>query len=162
MRVEGALDEGSPSSTEATEGETRVYELGFHLDPDLPTEEVKKAFADMRALIEEKGSIVAQGEPMQIPLAYTISRSETGGRRDFNSAHLAWIAYETSSANHGEVTAAANADKRIIRFIDIVTTKDAARHAEALREVTMAPSVESEEAPPADAELDEALEKATL
>ena len=25
-------------------GEPRVYELGFHLDPELPTEEVKKAY----------------------------------------------------------------------------------------------------------------------
>lgn len=141
----------------------KVYELGFHLDPELPTEEVKKTYQNIKALIESKGSVVAEGEPLMVQLAYTISRQETTGRRDFNSAHFSWIAYETSVENHDEILAAVKEEKRIIRSIDVVTTKDAARHAQELRELALKTPEQSEEASDTtDAALDAALESAAV
>ncbi len=142
------------------ESGSRVYELGFHLDPELPTEEVKKAYGEMRDLIAGKGAIVAEGEPIQLQLAYTISRQQTSGRRDFNSAHFAWIVYETSAVNHTEILAVTITDKRIIRFIDLVTTKDAARHSQELREMAMKMPEKAEDETVAGAELDAAIESA--
>jgi len=143
--------------------EPRVYELGFHLDPELPSEEVKKAYHAMRDLIIGKGTLVAEGEPQTIPLAYTISIQETSGRRDFDSAHFCWIAYETVAPAHAEILSAANADKRIIRFIDLVTTKDAARHAVEIREVALKMPERAKDTEIAlGAELDVALEHAAV
>jgi len=141
-------------------GEPRVYELGFHLDPELPSEEVKKAYQAVRSAVEAHGALVAEGEPLHVQLAYTISRQETGGRRDFESAYFAWIAYEASAEAHEAVLAVVKADTRVIRFIDLVTTKDAARHSEELRELA-AKTPEATETPEesADAELDAALEQ---
>lgn len=145
------------------EAAMRVYELGFHLDPELPSEEVKKAYQAIRELVSEKGPLVAEGEPLKIPLAYTISRQETTGRRDFDSAFFAWIAYETSAAQHAEVLEAIKANKYIVRFIDLVTTKDAARHAFELRELALkAPEQDGAGEEAADAELDAAIEGAAV
>ena len=143
----------------AESSELRVYELGFHLDPELPTEEVKKAYQEMRTLIEKMGTIVAEGEPGKIQLAYTVSRQDTSGRRDFDSAHLSWIVYEATASNHAEVLTVADADKRIIRFIDLLTTKDIARHSVEMRELLLK-TPEYRESPEvaAGAELDAALE----
>lgn len=155
MRVDDELDE---SDTEA-----RVYELGFHLDPNLPSEGVKQAYEEIRTVITEKGIVVAEGEPQKVPLAYTISRNDTGGRRDFDSAHFSWIVYEAPPAAHAEVLKVASADTRIIRFIDVLTTKDAARHAVEMRELSLKapePAVDPEAA--LNTELDAALENATL
>ncbi len=154
MRVDEALEgEGS---------ELRVYELGFHLDPELPTEEAKKTYQTIRELIASKGVIVAEGEPEKIQLAYTISLQETGGRRDFDSAYFSWVAYEATAASHAGVLAATNAEKRVIRFIDLLTTKDAARHAVEMRELSMKVPERAERALDAEAaagaELDAALE----
>ena len=149
--------------TEADEigSEARVYELGFHLDPELPTEEVKKAYQAIRSQIAEKGTVVAESETEKIPLAYTISRQETSGRRDFNSAYFSWIAYEAAPEKHAEVVSGANAEKRIIRFVDLVTTKDAARHALEARELSRkAPEQESEPEAVSSVELDAALDRA--
>ncbi|MBI2409422.1 30S ribosomal protein S6 [Candidatus Kaiserbacteria bacterium] len=146
---------------EAFDGEPRVYELGFHLDPELPAEEAKKAYQAIRSQISEGGTIIAEGEPEKVSLAYTISRQETSGRRDFDSAYFCWIAYETNTERHGEIVAAAGANKRIIRFIDIATTKEAARHA--LEALELAAKTEKEKRAPEaalDAELDAALESA--
>lgn len=150
MREDDILDES---------GESRVYELGFHLDPELPSEEVKKAYQAMRELIAGKGALVAEGEPEKIQLAYTISRKDVAGRRDFDSAYFAWIAYETSASRHAEILAVANADKHIIRFIDLLTDKDAARHAVEMREISVKMPERAED-PEAilGAELDVALE----
>lgn len=140
--------------------EPRVYELGFHLDPELPVEEVKKAYQAIRELIMRNSTLVAEGGPEKIQLAYTISRQETSGRRDFNSAYFSWIVYEAPAMGHAEIVTAANTDKRIIRFIDLLTTKDAARHAVEMRELSLKTpertGVEDEAA--AGAELDAALE----
>ena len=143
--------------------EARVYELGFHLDPELPTEEVKKAYQATRELIESKGTIVAEGEPQKIQLAYTISRQETSGRRDFDSAYFAWIVYEAAAESHVEILSSANVDKRIIRFIEILTTKDAARHSAEMRELSMKTLERAEDLEEAaGAELDAALENVVV
>ena len=144
-----------------TGAEARVYELGFHLDPELPAEEVKKAYQKVRELIAEKGTIVAEGEPMMIQLAYTISRQETSGRRDFSSAYFSWIAYEALPQNHEEVVSAAGSNTQIVRFVDLITTKEAARHAAEMREMALkAPEARAEESSEetSNTELDAAIE----
>lgn len=140
----------------------RVYELGFHLDGDLPTEEAKKTYADIRGSIAAKGTIVAEGEPAKIQLAYTISRSEQAGRRDFNTAYFCWIAYEAAPEAHADMVKMAGSEARIIRFIDILTTKEQAQHSQELAEV-YAKSVSEEgagtEEEVMDTEIDAALKE---
>ncbi len=143
--------------------ELRVYELGFHLDPELPTEEVKKAYQEVRGFIAGKGTVVAEGEPQKIQLAYTISRQETSGRRDFDSAYFAWVVYEVVASDHAEILTMASANKRIIRFIDLLTTKDSARHSAEMREISMKTQEHTEDPEEvAGAELDAALENVVV
>lgn len=145
--------------------ESRVYELGFHLDPELPVEEVKKTYRAIRELVEGKGTLVAEGNPEKIQLAYTVSRQEVAGRRDFDSAYFSWIVYETSASNHAEILTTVSANKHVIRFVDLLTTKDAARHAVEMRELSVkAPKrAEGTEAPVAvGTELDAALESVVI
>ena len=157
------IDIETEEIAEDTGSEPRVYELGFHLDPELPTEEVKKAYQAMRTFIAKKGTVVAEGEPENVQLAYTISRQETGGRRDFDSAHFSWVVYEASAENHAEILTTANADKRIIRFIDLITTKDAARHSVEVRELSQKmPERVKEPEDVTNVELDAALERAAI
>lgn len=144
--------------------EVRVYELGFHLDPELPETEVKRAYSAMRDLIAASGTIIAEGEPTKIPLAYTISRSETTGRRDFDTAYFCWIAYEMDGAGHQAVGTAAHEDSRIIRFIDLRTTKDEAKHSEEMQAIYAQIAAGEMEAPEeevvSEVELDAALKEA--
>lgn len=141
----------------------RVYELAFHLDPELPTEEVKKAYTRVKGAIEANGSIVAEGEPEKIQLAYTISRQEPSGRRDFDSAYFAWIVYECDSSKHATIMASVKAETHIVRSLDILTTKDAARHAQEMKELsTKTPPAKEGEPTVSDAELDAALEEVAV
>ena len=151
------------TETEDMGSEPRIYELGFHLDPELPTEEVKKAYQAVREHIAGAGTIVAEVEPEKIQIAYTISRQEVAGRRDFNSAYFAWIVYETDAVKHAEIIAAANANKSIVRFIDLITTKDVARHALEVHELmAKVPEQEASADDVLNTELDAALESAAV
>jgi ribosomal protein S6 len=145
----------------AGHNETRVYELGFHIDPELPQEEVKKTY---QALREKAGTIVAEGEPIKIPLAYTISiKVQGGGRRDFDSAYFAWFAYEADVAGHEAVLEAVQGEGRVIRFIDLRTERDAATHAAEMHEMYAKLAQERpapEEPEVSDTELDAALKEA--
>ncbi|TSC63911.1 MAG: hypothetical protein G01um101491_420, partial [Parcubacteria group bacterium Gr01-1014_91] len=117
----------------------------------------------IRTLIEEAGAFVAEVEPEKIPLAYTISRQETSGRRDFDSAYFAWIAYETIPTKHADILTSVGVDKRVIRFIDLLTTKDSARHSVEMHELRVKTPEPVETADTSlNTELDAALENAVV
>ena len=153
------MEDVQVTENEADYAETRVYELGFHLDGELPQEEAKKAYEAMKAIMAKTGTVVAEGTPQKIQLAYTISRMDTTGRRDFNTSYFSWIAYEIDGAGHDAVQEAAKADTRIIRFIDLRTSKDAAKHAEEMQEFYQKVPEAPVEEDVADAELDAALKE---
>jgi len=113
----------------------RVYELGFHLDGELAQEDLKKAYPDIREKIVSVGQVIAEGEPVKIPLAYTITRKDTSGRRDFNTAFFCWIAYETDGAGHDAVGMMVREDVRVIRFLDIRSSADEAKHSADMQEM---------------------------
>ncbi len=154
--------ESTEPTTEAGYNESRVYELGFHLDPELPQEEAKKTYQAIREQIAANGQVVAEGEPQKVQLAYTISRSENHIRRDFDSAYFAWIAYEAETAGHAAIQEVAKSEIRIIRFIDIRTDKDAAIHAAEMHEIYAKAARETETSVEevSDTELDAALKEA--
>ncbi|MEK7510868.1 MAG: hypothetical protein AAB582_01355 [Patescibacteria group bacterium] len=132
------IEHGADSTELELEGgynESRIYELGFHIDPELPQEEVKKVYQGIKEKAASVGSVIAEGEPQRIPLAYTISRQEPQGRRDFNSAYFAWVAYETEGEGHDAMLALAKDHKSIVRFIDVKTDKEAAQHAAEMHEI---------------------------
>ena len=134
--MENEIEHGA-GSTElelaAGDNETRVYELGFHIDPELPQEEVKKTY---QALRDQAGTIVAEGQPLKIPLAYTISlKVQGGGRRDYDTANFAWFAYEADTAGHDALLEAVKAEGRVIRFIDLRTDRERAAHAAEMHEM---------------------------
>lgn len=142
--------------------ESRVYELGFHIDPELPQEEVKKTYQTIKGSIEKVGTIVAEGEPQKIPLAYTISRKDTKGRRDFESAYFAWIAYEATAPSHEAVLTMAGEEARIIRFLDIKTTVEQAKHSAEMHEIMLKMPEPVAEEEVQEAELDQALKDALV
>lgn len=145
---------------DADHTELRVYELGFHIDPELPNEEAKKAYEAMHSAIEQAGTVISVGEPKKIPLAYTVSRTETSGRRDFNASFFAWIAYEADGAGHEKVVEAAKEAKHIFRFLDVRTTKEEAKHFAEMQELlAKAPEPVHEEEEVSETELDAALKE---
>lgn len=158
--IEERID--APEEVDAEHTEPRVYELGFHIDGELPEAEAKKTYQGLREQIAKVGTIVAEGEPQKVSLAYTVSRMEHAGRRDFTTSFFAWVAYETDGKGHEAVGEAARAESRVFRFLDIRTTKDAAKHSAEMQEIFLKNAAEMkqhEEEEVSETELDAALKE---
>lgn len=149
--------EAAEETLDSNHADTRVYELGFHLDPELSEGDAKSAYQGIRGVIESAGSVVTEGEPLKIPLAYTVSRTEQSVRKDFDSSYFCWIAYEADGEGHEKVLAAAKGENRIFRFIDLRTDKEAAQHSAEMRDIMMKSPQMPEEA--SDADIDAALKE---
>lgn len=158
MAKKKEASEGDALMVEEAGAEVRVYELAFHIDPEVSETEARKAYDAIKAAA---GTIVAEGEPEKMALAYTITRSETAGRRDFDSAYFAWLAYEADGEGHDRAIAAAKGDTRVIRFLDIRTTKEEALHAAEMKMLRQASAEAAPEEAVSETELDAALEGAT-
>ena len=109
--------------------EPRVYELGFHIDPDLPKQKIKELFQNIKNNIANEGTVITIGEPHRLRLAYTISRMERTGRHDFSSAFFGWVAYQSDGEAHARIIDMIKEHNDIFRYIDIRTTKEATEHA---------------------------------
>lgn len=156
--------QGEMEAQEVDPAEARVYEIAFHIDPELPSEEVKKVYEGIRAVVQDAGPIFAESAPKKLQLAYTISRSDTAGRRDFDTAFFGWIAYEAQGTGHDAVLAAVKEETRIFRSLDLRTTKEQAEHVSELEQIaaTTAPAPSDDAEDVSDAELSAALEEAAV
>ena len=85
-----------------------------------------------------------------------------GGRRDFDSAYFAWVAYEADTAGHEAMLEAVKGEGRVIRFLDVRTTPEAAKHAAEMHEIYAKMGEEHlrEAEDVSDTELDAALKEA--
>jgi ribosomal protein S6 len=148
---------------EENQAEPRIYELGFHIDGELTHEDAKKAYQAIKDVVTANGTLVAEGEAEKVQLAYTISRMEPSGRRDWNTVFFGWIVYEAAGEGHDAITRAAGANSAIVRFLDLRTTKDAAKHSAEIHEFyRKAPEMPVAEDETADVELDAALKEAGI
>jgi|JI8StandDraft_1071087.scaffolds.fasta_scaffold190325_2 ribosomal protein S6 len=109
-----------------------IYELAVHIDPDKTESDARKIFEDLQ---KGAGSIVAQGEPHKIQLAYTISVMEPSGRHDFNTSYFGWFAYEATTDVHAAVLAKVKDTKAVFRFLDVKVSKEEALEAQELHEL---------------------------
>ena len=109
--------------------ELRAYELGFHIDTELPKQKVKDLFQNLKKSIEDVGTVISVGEPHRITLAYTISLMEHSGRHDFSTSFFGWIAYDANGPAHIKIMEMVKERSDIFRYIDIRTTKEEAQHA---------------------------------
>ena len=158
--LNGEVVEGTDTAREDNHAEPRVYEFGFHIDGELTPEDAKKAYQALKDLVSANGTLIAEGEAEKIQLAYTISRMEPTGRRDWDTAYFGWLAYEATGEGHTAIITAAGANKLLVRFLDLRTSVDAAKHSAEMHEFyRKAPETQVVEEEAADAELDAALKE---
>lgn len=149
------------------EGESSVYELAFHINPNLSETEVSKTFENLKKnILDNGGAIITESSPRRVDLAYTISVKGEEGVKDFNQGMFGWIAYEGLSENQKAIEEEVSDEKNIFRHLVIITTKEVVEFAkqreEEARSVARSAAENDDEEGVSDSELDEALESATM
>lgn len=153
----------------------RVYEVGYHVIPTAKDEDVEKIVTAIRSTIERAGgSLIAEGAPSLIKLAYTMIVREGEKQIEYDRAHFGWIKFEAPTEAAKVVENALNQNPSIIRCMVFKTLREDTRakmKAPQLREVKRSDVIKSasrrapeeavEKAPISEVDLDKALETLT-
>jgi len=102
-----------------------VYEVGYLLDSKLTDEKAAAKAAAIRDLVsQDAGEIIAEGLPKSRSLAYTMSISRDGKRKDHARAYFGWVKFETLPAIINIIEESLKKDLDVIRFLLIKTVRE--------------------------------------
>lgn len=109
----------------ASEGETAIYEIGYHLLPTLSESDAKAAVKDLTDLLKKSGaSIVGEKEPVKIDLAYTIQKRIGGRLTPIKETHFGWVAFELPVSELPMIKTFMDANTSVVRYLLISTTAE--------------------------------------
>jgi len=137
------------NETDETAGadETRVYEVGYHILPSVPEENLEDVVAVVRNTIEKAGgSFITEGAPQSIKLAYTMYVNRGGAHEAYDRAYFGWIKFEAEGNAAVELNEFLKTNEQILRYFIFKTVREETRasvKAPKLREVKRTDTIES-------------------
>ena len=103
----------------------QVYELGYHIVSTIAEENLSKEVEILKAIIlKDGGSLISEGEPKLINLAYSMDKSVADIKKKFNTAYFGWIKFETSQSLMPEIKKAVDQNPNILRYLLIKTVRE--------------------------------------
>jgi ribosomal protein S6 len=107
------------------EGGLQVYELGYHIVSTVAEENLSKEAEALKAIVlKDGGSLVSEGEPKLINLAYSMTKSVADAKKKFNTAYFGWIKFETKSELMPSIKKAVDANPHVLRYLLIKTVRE--------------------------------------
>jgi ribosomal protein S6 len=107
------------------EGGIQVYELGYHIVSTVAEENVAKEVETLKAsILKDGGSLITEGEPKLINLAYPMTKSVADAKKKFTSAYFGWIKFETKSELMPMIKKAVDANPNVLRYLLIKTVRE--------------------------------------
>ena len=106
--------------------ETRpIYEIGFHVVPNLDEAGAAKAAEIIRAAVEKgDAEIISEGAPTRVRLAYTIERATAGHREKFDEAYFGFIKFATEREHVSGLETTLRANRDIMRYLLVETIRE--------------------------------------
>ncbi len=152
------------AAPETREKRGLIYEVGYHLSPVLPEENVPAEVGEVKAFLEERGaSFVAEEFPRRVGLAYALRPAKA--RDPLLSTYFGWVKFELDPGEVGAVREFFKKRPSVVRFLLARTVREstlAPRKLVAAREGER-PKAAPKAAKPSmtDEELDRTLEELT-
>ncbi len=149
----------------------RIYEIGYHINPNKKEDELEQVVSSIRGTIEKQGGkFLAEGAPSLTKLSYTISLKENGKRADYDRGYFGWLKFEAPVSAVEPLEAALKTDASIMRSVFFQTVREETRarfKTAPMREVKRsdvlkaAPRTQETAAPVSEVDLEKALEDIT-
>lgn len=103
----------------------QVYELGYHIVSTVAEENVPKEVETLKAtVLKDGGSLISEGEPKLINLAYPMTKSVADIKKTFNTAYFGWLKFETKSELMPVIKKAVDANPNVLRYLLIKTVRE--------------------------------------
>ena len=75
-------------------------------------------------VLQDGGSLVSEGEPKLINLAYSMTKSVADTKKKFNTAYFGWLKFETKSELMPSIKKAVDANPNVLRYLLIKTVRE--------------------------------------
>lgn len=109
---------------EKEEAKLHAYEVGYHIVPTVSVENLSSEVEKIKNFIAKEGAVVVSEEfPKTRELAYSISKSIGGIKKNFDTAYFGWIKFDAGEAPIGKIKKFFDENENILRFILINTVK---------------------------------------
>ena len=136
-----------PQETVADGPSLRVYEVGYHIVPTIPEENLEKAVTSIRSRIEKAGgTFIAEGAPSMMRLAYGMEYREGDKHVLHDRGYFGWIKFEAPIEIAKILEEELRTDKNVLRSIIFQTVREETRarmKAPTLREVKRTDTIRS-------------------
>jgi ribosomal protein S6 len=105
--------------------DSKVYEVGFLLVPNLSEEEMPAVYGDMKGLISTLGGeVIADEMPKMIDLAYQMRKTIQNIKNRFDSAYFGWTKFYMEADKIADFKKKLDLDPKVIRFLITNTVKE--------------------------------------
>ena len=110
---------------EKKEDGVQVYELGYHIVSTVAEENLPREVETLKAIVlKDGGSLISEGEPKLITLAYSMAKSVADVKKKFTTAYFGWLKFETKSELMTSIKKAVDANPNVLRYILIKTVRE--------------------------------------
>lgn len=107
------------------ESNKKIYELGYHVLPNLSEDEVAKVVSGIKdTLSKMEASVISEQFPQMMTLAYELTKEIENKNRKFNTAYFGWIKFEVETSNIESFKTEMDKNLNILRFIIIKTVRE--------------------------------------
>lgn len=105
--------------------ETRTYEFSYLVSPIVTESEIESVIDGLKKEIETaEGTIVAEGKPEFIDLAYTIEKVVASKKQKWSQGYFGWVKFTAEPAVMEVLKKAFDANTTIIRYMLIKTSAE--------------------------------------
>ena len=105
--------------------EPRIYEIGYLLSPAIREEDLEARVSEFKeSLTSLDASIISEGNPEFIDIAYEMSKVIENKRVRFNQAYFGWVKIEMDPAKMTELKEVLDKNLLLIRYLLISTVRE--------------------------------------
>jgi ribosomal protein S6 len=115
------------ASTETLESikDNKVYEIGFLMSPAVRDEDLTARFDELKASLTNTGaSLISEGAPEFIDLAYEMSKVIENKRVRFTQGYFGWVKIEANPATIAAIKELVEKNILIIRYLLIIAPRE--------------------------------------
>lgn len=103
----------------------KIYEIGYHILPNLSEDEAMKVVADMKEQLLKAGAeMIAEQNPSMMTLAYEVGKEIENKIRRFETAYFGWMKFEVETKEIEGITSAMDKNPSILRHLIIKTVRE--------------------------------------
>ncbi len=107
------------------EGDLQVYEVGFHVLPNISEEEVGSVVSTIHDILKKnESSIISEGLPEMTDLSYEMVKTIETRNLRFNKAYFGWVKFEVDRSKVNDIKAKIEVLPSILRFLILKTVKE--------------------------------------